>query len=88
MRIKELMFKNKVPTKALTIDMKYPPLPTTHIILKKKRVSGLAPSLNMLKRILTHQSNQENVDGYLTCEDEPIAAEAPRLPAHHHGHRL
>jgi len=60
MRIKELMFKNKVPTKALTIDMKYPPLPTTHIILKKKRVSGLAPSLNMLKRILTHQSNQEN----------------------------
>ena len=57
MRIKELMFKNKVPTKALTID---PPLPTTHIILKKKRVSGLAPSLNMLKRILTHQSNQEN----------------------------
>ena len=41
MRIKELMFKNKVPTKALTIDMKYPPLPTTHIILKKKRVSGL-----------------------------------------------
>lgn len=60
MRIKELMFKNKVPTKALTIDMKYPPLPTTHIILKKKRVSGLAPSLNMLKRIITHQSNQEN----------------------------
>ena len=68
MRIKELMFKNKVPTKALTIDMKYPPLPTTHIILKKKRVSGLAPSLNMLK--ICYKPIEKAYEIFLPCHTQ------------------